>query len=156
MKKSDKLWTREQSIVALYYYCKIPFGKVTDNNPDVIKVSELIGRTIGSVKMKIGNFGSLDPELRRKGIVGLGNTSKLDEEVWGYYNKNWEKLAEDAELVIADFKGEELEKSVDIDLTDLPVGKERKSVVKTRINQTFFVMLFCLLMITGVLLLGYQ
>lgn len=131
-------WTREQSIIALYYYCKIPFGKVTDNHPDVIKVSDLIGRSIGAVKMKIGNFGSLDPELRKRGIVGLGNTSKLDEEVWEYYNRNWNKLAEDAEKIIANFKGEELEKSIDINLTDLLEGREKLTQVKARINQRFF------------------
>jgi putative restriction endonuclease len=137
MAKRDN-WTREQSTIALYYYCKIPFGKVTDKHPDVIKVSNLIGRSIGSIKMKIGNFGSLDPELKKKGIVGLANTSKLDEDVWDYYSNNWDKLAEDAELLIAEIKGVELEKSVDIDLSHLPEGRERLALIKARINQTFF------------------
>lgn len=64
-------WTREQTIIALNLYCKIPFNKVTEKHEDIIRIANIIGRKPNAVKMKIGNFGSFDPELKRKGIVGL-------------------------------------------------------------------------------------
>jgi putative restriction endonuclease len=112
---SDK-WTREQTIVALNLYCKIPFNKVSSKHPDIIRIAKIIARTPNSVKMKIGNFGSFDPELKKRGIVGLGNTSKLDEIIWK----------------------EPLEKIIEIDIDDIPAGKEREAIIKARINQSFF------------------
>jgi putative restriction endonuclease len=42
--------------------------------------------------MKVGNFGRLDPELKKQGIVGLAHGSKLEAEVWDEFNGNWDKL----------------------------------------------------------------
>lgn len=92
-------WTKEQTIIALSVYCKIPFNKATDSNPEIIAAAKLIGRTPSAVKMKVGNFGSFDPELKARGIVGLSKTSKMDEEVWNEYSKDWERLAYDCEVI---------------------------------------------------------
>lgn len=45
-------WTREQTIVALSVYCKIPFNKASNNNPEIVKAAKLIGRTPVAVKMR--------------------------------------------------------------------------------------------------------
>lgn len=121
MKKDDQRWTREQTIVAFNLYCKIPFNRVTSSHPEIIKVANEIGRSVNSVKMKIGNFGSFDPELKKRGIVGLANASKLDEEVWNEFNNNWDDLAFESEKVLSDFE-----------------GKDVSEDVKTRVNQSFF------------------
>ena len=131
-------WTREQTIVAFNLYCKIPFQKASSTNPDIIKIAKIIGRSPNSVKMKIGNFGSFDPELKKKGIVGLANASALDKEIWDEFNDDWEKLAFESERLIAEFSKKNLEQVIDIDLDNLPVGKERERMVKTRVNQNFF------------------
>lgn len=131
-------WTREQTIVALNLYCKIPFNRVSSNHPDIIRIAKIIDRSTNSVKMKIGNFGSFDPELKRKGIVGLANTSKLDEIVWNEFNNNWENLAYESEVLISNFSNEPIEKSSNIDIEDLPLGRERETIIKARINQGFF------------------
>ena len=47
-------------------------------------------------------------------------------------------MAYDAESLLAQLKNKELEESVNIDLSNLPVGLERKQEVKRRINQSFF------------------
>lgn len=78
-------WTREHEIVTLDLYCRIPFQKANNSNKEIKKLAELLHRSANSVKMKIGNFGSFDPELKRLGIGGLDGTSRLDEEVWGEY-----------------------------------------------------------------------
>lgn len=131
-------WTKEQTIVALNLYCKIPFNRVTSTHPEIIKVAKVIRRSANSLKMKIGNFGSFDPELKKRGIVGLSNTSKLDKEVWLEFNNSWETLAFVSEKLIADFSGITLEQSLELDTTDFPQGKEREAVIKARVNQTFF------------------
>lgn len=135
--KNDN-WTREQTIIALNLYCKIPFNKVSSNHPDIIRIAKIIGRSSNSVKMKIGNFGSFDPELKKKGIVGLRNTSKLDELVWNEFNNDWENLSYESEILISKFTNQPLEKIAEIDINDLPIGKERETLIKARVNQNFF------------------
>lgn len=131
-------WSREETIVALSVYCKIPFNKATNTNPEIVKAANLIGRSPVSVKMKVGNFGSFDSELKARGIVGLSNTSKLDEEVWNEYCNDWEKLAFDSEQIIAKLENKQIEDIIGIDIKNFPEGKERERLVKQRINQEFF------------------
>ncbi len=138
MKRENTIWTREQTIIALNLYCKIPFNRVSSNHPDIIRISKIIGRTPNSVKMKIGNFGSFDPELKKRGIVGLGNTSKLDEIVWNEFNNDWNNLAYESELLIAKLSNQPLENISEINTADIPIGKERETIIKSRINQNFF------------------
>lgn len=134
----QNLWTREQTIVALNLYCKIPFNRVSSSHPDIVRIAKIIGRSPNSVKMKIGNFGSFDPELKRRGIVGLGNTSKMDELVWEEFNSNWDNLAYESELLISKFTNQPIEKTSEINLEDIPQGKEREAIIKQRVNQSFF------------------
>ena len=131
-------WTKEQTIVALNLYCKIPFNKVGSNHPDIIRIAKIIGRSPNSVKMKIGNFGSFEPELKKRGIVGLGNTSKLDEIVWNEFNTDWDNLAYESELLISKFTHQPIEKVAEINIADIPLGTEREAVIKQRVNQSFF------------------
>lgn len=109
MKNSN--WRREELIIAFNLYCKIPFSKTVKTNPEVIKVANLIGRTPSAVAFKLGNFGSFDEELKKKGIVGLANTSKLDKAIWDEFNSNWEKLAYESELLIAKFGNKKIEEA---------------------------------------------
>lgn len=131
-------WAREQTIVALNLYCKIPFNRVTSTHPEIIRIAKIIGRSTNSLKMKIGNFGSFDPELRNRGIVGLSNTSKLDKEVWLEFNDNWENLAFESEKLIATFSNTSIERSLELDVSNIPQGKEREAIIKARVNQNFF------------------
>lgn len=131
-------WTKEQTIIAFNLYCKIPFNRVSSTHPEVKRIAKLIGRSANSVKMKIGNFGSFDPELKKRGIVGLANTSKLDQEVWNEFNRDWEKLAFESELLIAKFDDQTIEETLPPIDFDFPKGRERESLVKTRVNQQFF------------------
>lgn len=135
---SNNKWTREQTIVAFNLYCKIPFQKASSGNPDIIKIARIIGRSSNSVKMKIGNFGSFDPELKKKGIVGLSNTSKLDKEVWEEFNNDWDKLVFESERLIAKFLNKNIKSTIPDDILKIPVGLSKERLVKTRVNQSFF------------------
>jgi putative restriction endonuclease len=131
-------WTREQVIVALNVYCKIPFKSSSARNPIVKKYAELLGRTPAALNLKIGNLGSFDPVLRAKGIVGLSHTSKMDEEVWNEFFENPEKLAYESEKIIAELRNKTVEESTNIDINNLPEGTERIRVTRQRVNQQFF------------------
>lgn len=131
-------WTREQTIVALNVYCKIPFKNSSARHPLVKEYAKLLNRTPAALNFKIGNLGSFDPVLRAKGIVGLGHTSKMDELVWNEFFDNPERLAYESEKIIADLRHLSIEESAAIDLSDLPEGTERTTVTRQRINQQFF------------------
>lgn len=128
-------WTREEEIVVFDLYCKIPFNKSSKNHPDVIRVANIIGRSPSSVNMKIGNFGSFDENLKQKGIVGLTNASKLDGEVWSEFNERWDELSVESAQIVAKMSTKTVPS---INNTDMPAGKETETVIKQRVNQSFF------------------
>ena len=82
MTEERRNWTREETIVAFNLYCKIPFNEVTKTNPLIMEFAPKINRTPSALGMKISNLARLDPELQKRGISGLVNGSKLDEEIW--------------------------------------------------------------------------
>lgn len=131
-------WTREHEIVTLELYCRIPFQKANNSNKSIQSLAKLLGRTVNSVKMKIGNFGSFDPELKRLKIVGLDGTSHLDEEIWNEYYGHWDKLAYDAKQILSTLNHKPIETEAEIEPLTLPQGIERDCIVKQRINQSFF------------------
>lgn len=134
----NRNWTKEETIIAFNVYCKVPFKSSSKSNPTIIKYANIIGRSPSALNMKIGNFGRLDPELRKKGITGLAHGSKLEEIVWNEFNGNWDKLAFESEQLIAKFQNKNIEETLEIDLKNLPVGKEREILIKARVNQSFF------------------
>jgi putative restriction endonuclease len=131
-------WTREQLIMALNVYCKIPFKDVKEGHPIIQKYAPLIGRTPVALKMKIGNFGRFDPNLRAKGITGLGHGSKEEEIVWNEFWGDTERLAYESERLFAERAGKPIEDFVSIDIKTLPQGEDREAVVRQRVNQNFF------------------
>lgn len=129
--KYGQKWSESETILAFYYYCQIPFGKIHKANPDIIRLSEMLGRTPSSVVFKMGNLGHFDPNLRKRNVRGLSNASKTDEETVLRYSKDWEELSFQAKII---------EDSLlpDSENYTIPTGDEREQLVKTRINQQFF------------------
>jgi putative restriction endonuclease len=132
-------WSRDELIAALNLYYKIPFSKITHNHILIIELAKLIGRTPSAVSLKLGNFARLDPTLRERHISGMSHGSRQDIEIWQEFFNNIEDLAFQSEKIIAKYRDSSVENSTDINLEDLPKeGKERESIVKTRVNQSFF------------------
>lgn len=139
MKAGQKLWTREELILAVNLYCKLPFGRLHRLNPEVIHLANLIGRTPSSVAYKLVNFASLDPSLKARGIKGASNASKLDKEIWNEFFNNWDILPFESEKMLASFENTTIERLNHIPENELPKeGKMREQVVKVRVNQSFF------------------
>lgn len=130
-------WTEEETILAFYYYCQMPFGKIHTGNPEIIRIAKLIGRSPGAVSFKMGNLAHFDPQQQKRNVNGLKNASKLDEKVVKEFLDNWEELSFRAVII-----EERLEKASFIDVADmeeiLPVGEDAVREKKQRINQEFF------------------
>ncbi|TVQ18163.1 MAG: HNH endonuclease [Leptolyngbya sp. DLM2.Bin15] len=92
-----KPWTRDELIIAMNLYCKLPFGQINHKTPIIIEVAEKLGRTPSSLAMKLSNFVSLDPAQQARGIRGLSGVSKADRKIWGEFEANWEQLGIESE-----------------------------------------------------------
>ncbi|MDP5169164.1 MAG: HNH endonuclease [Bacteroidia bacterium] len=139
MKSGQRLWNREELILAINLYCKLPFGKLHKGNPEVIHLANLIGRTPGSVAFKLVNFASLDPSLQARGIKGAQNASKLDLAVWNEFYHNWDQLPFESEKLLSQYERTTVEELNQLDISQLPQeGKVRSQVVQARVNQNFF------------------
>ena len=139
MKQGQHLWTRDELILAVNLYCKLPFGKLHRLNPEVIHLANLINRTPSSVALKLVNFASLDPSLKTKGIKGASNASKLDYEIWNEFYNHWDILPYESEKLLAQFQHTTVEKLNNLSEEYIPnEGKEREQIIRARVNQSFF------------------
>ena len=122
-------------------YVRIPFKDSNKSHPDVRYFARLVDRTPDAVNMKIGNFGSLDPELKKRGITGLRNASRLDQEVWNEFHANWQDRIEESERLIAEREQAlELGAPVPGDAVALPgrEGRDHQAIRRVREGQQFF------------------
>lgn len=139
MKQGQRLWSREELILTINLYCKLPFGRLHQSNPEVIKLASLIHRSPGSVAFKLVNFASLDPSLQARGIKGASNSSKFDKEIWKEFFNHLDTLPYESEKLLANFGKTTVEKLHNLVEDELPgYGKEREQIVKVRVNQSFF------------------
>jgi len=98
---TNRLWTRDELIVAFNLYCKLEFGQIDQNNPAIVALANVLGRTPGSLSWKLANFARLDPSLQSRGIKGASHGSKGEVEVWEEFNDNWDALAFESERLLA-------------------------------------------------------
>lgn len=85
---SGKKWTRDELLVALNLYHKLTFGQLHHRNPAIVALAAKLGRTSGSLAMKLSNLASFDPALKLRGIKGLAGASALDQAVWNEFHAN--------------------------------------------------------------------
>jgi putative restriction endonuclease len=129
-------WTRDELIVAFNLYCRIPFGRIHIRNPEIIALAKALGRTPSSVSWKLANFARLDPELRSRKIKGASHGSKAEEDVWNEFKDDWGALAFKSQRLLAKFlhvPPVELFPEIRV-----PEGLTRETMVKIRVNQSFF------------------
>ena len=139
MKEGQTLWTRDELILAINLYCKLPFGKMHKGNKEIIALSFVINRSPSAIARKLGNFASFDPTLKARGIKGLTNAGKLDEKIWNEFYNNWDDALIESENLLAKKTKTTIEKLNHINERDLlKEGLEKERLVKTRINQSLF------------------
>ena len=139
MKEGQKLWTKDELILAINLYSKLQFGKLHSRNPDIIELANLLDRKPGGVAMKLVNFASVDPKQKARGIKGMKNAGGLTEQVFKEFYNDWDDYFFESEKLLARKKHTTVEKLNHINIDDLPKeGKERERLVKVRINQYLF------------------
>jgi putative restriction endonuclease len=133
-------WSREELILALSLYCKLPFGKLHHKNDDIIKMAELIGRSPNALAMKLVNFASFDLSHRKRGVKGLSNSGKEDKKIWDEFSYDWEKLIFDAELIKSEIAKDKEHSDIITKAFKTPdISKSEKLLmVKVRLLQSFF------------------
>lgn len=89
-------WQEDELLLTLHLYCRTPFGKLHQTNPEIVQLANIIGRTPSAVAMKACNFASLDPALAQKGLAGA---SKADRALWDAFMQNSTDIAEKAEAL---------------------------------------------------------
>lgn len=146
---TSRSWTRAELIVAFNLYCQLPFGRLHQRAPEIIRLAALLDRSPGSVAMKLVNIASLDPAITANGRKGLGNASAADRAVWAEFHADWETLALESAQVqqgLAAARGEPIEPIEAVEIDDSEgidevidyAGLNRTSVVQARVKQAFF------------------
>lgn len=132
----SKLWQEDELLLTLHLYCRVPFGKLHQSNPEVIQLSQIIGRTPSAVAMKACNFASLDPALVQKGLQGA---SKADRALWDAFMTDSTEIAAKAEALFELRVGKYLPKNFSAEALTFPTGAtETIGEVKVRRVQQFF------------------
>jgi hypothetical protein len=75
-------WTLAEVLPAFAYYCRTPYGKLHQRNPDIIALAERLGRTPGAVARKLTNIASCDPDLRASGRAGSANVAQVEKDLF--------------------------------------------------------------------------
>lgn len=135
-----KLWTRDELILSLNLYLKLPFGKLHSGTPEIIHLAKLIGRTAGSVAMRLNNFANVDPFHQQRGIVGLSGGRRQVEPIWDEFINNKDELLFESERILAQKEHITIEeKYIDaLEGTEHLKGEYKVREVKTRVNQNVF------------------
>ena len=136
-----KKWTRQELLIAFGLYCRMPFGKLHKQNPEIIRIAGLIGRTPSALAMKLTNIASLDPEIIATGRKGLPGASAADRAMWQEMKSEWENFALDsAGAIHSIMQGSEADDSEDESSSEYQdySSTDRIGQTKTRIGQNFF------------------
>ena len=129
------LWSRDELILAFALYCRIPFRRTNNRDPQIKELAGILGRTPSSVARKLGNFGSLDPRLQKAGIKGLTNVSRMDREIWEAFHADWNALVWEANLLKEKYNSAVADKG----FVPVPSGpSEKLRLTRQRVHQTFF------------------
>lgn len=132
-------WSREETILAFELYCKTPFGKISQGNREIIQLADLLGRTPGSVALKMHNLAHYDPVLQKRNVSAMAHGSKLDGEIFQEFSKDLAGLSYQALLIRANMLGQSLPETAELEeIKDMPAGEYKERLVKTRVGQYFF------------------
>lgn len=85
-------WSREELILVFNLYLKLPFGKMHRKTPEVIEMANLIGRSVNSISIRLGNFASCDPYHQSRGVKGMIDGIKQCQPIWDEFFGNKELL----------------------------------------------------------------
>lgn len=139
MNRNGVKWNREETILAFELYCRTPFGKISQGNKDIQELAALLGRTPGSVGLKMHNLAHYDPELQKRNVSAMAHGSKLDAEIFQEFASDWENLSYQAQIIKAKMMGVPVDTILEMDdVPQLPIGLTHEQMIKARVGQYFF------------------
>jgi putative restriction endonuclease len=135
-------WTRPQTLAALHIYLQLPFGQLHQRNPKIKQLATWLGRTPGSIALKLVNLASLDPTIVASGRAGMANASALDRRIWAELQANWDAVALEAaaeyEKLASDHGVVADAELLEIEAPAIEEGRTRSATVQVRVNQARF------------------
>jgi putative restriction endonuclease len=105
MTASRRPWSRDERLLVLNLYFRIPFGRQHQRAPEVVELARAMDRTPSSIAMKLGNFTAVDPEEQARGVKGLAGASRADRLTWTEFHAQWETMAAESERLWIDRVG---------------------------------------------------
>jgi putative restriction endonuclease len=138
--REKRIWSREELIVALNLYLKLPFGKLHSRNKDIMDLASRIGRTANSVAMRLNNYAAVDPFHQKRGIIGLQGGRQQVEPIFQEFINNRDELIFESEKILANLEHTSIEEKFKEELitVDGLIGENKIREVKTRVNQHVF------------------
>jgi putative restriction endonuclease len=138
-----KPWSHAELMVVCNLYLTLPFGQMHSRNRVIITLARSLGRTPGSVAMKLVNFASLDPTHQARGISGLRGVSGADRLVWEEFRERWPASAYESEQSLHNLLStQHVQYSVDTMALRILEAKNRptetSATVQIRTMQSFF------------------
>jgi len=134
-------WTREEMILCLNLYLKLPYGQLDHRTPAIIELANLMGRSANTVSIRLNNFSSCDPQLQESGRVGMEGGRKQCQPYWDEFDGNREELLFESERILAAYQNTTVENKYEEEIREIPSGMKGESrirEVKTRVNQSVF------------------
>lgn len=139
-------WSREEFMLVMNLYTKLRYGQFNYRNLEIIKLSELIGKTPGAVAFKLVHLSRQDPKHKDR-VKGLANPGKNAIEMYNEFANNWDEMFYESELLLAKYQNKTIEeivfdqvqiKEIEKDILNNKEGKDVQRLVKTRVNQSLF------------------
>ena len=135
MATERRRWTRDELLIALSLYLRLPFGQLHQRHPEIIESAARLNRTPSALAMKLTNLAGLDDSLDR---AGLRNASQADREIWAELQADWSTIANemhDARLRLGIDTGD----SSETEQVELPtIAEDVLRLTKTRRGQSKF------------------
>jgi len=147
---SHRPWTREEVLLAINLYCKVPYARLNQIYPEVKALARLIRRTPAAVSMRCCNYASFDP-VESQRVKGLMHASKGDRKIWDEVLEDWEGFILESERLLTERQhdarvspGNLTASGVDESQISsageesFPSGEEKIRSVGIRVGQQFF------------------
>ena len=132
-----RLWTRNEMILALELYHKLPFGRLNHSTPEVKALAALIDRTPNSIALRLVNYASCDPFITGSGRKGMDGGYDKCIPYWEEFQNNTDSLLTQAAEIRAKIANKTLEEELNLLPEDF-TGKVKEAVIKQRIGQYAF------------------
>lgn len=135
-------WTREEVLLAINLYCRLPYRKLRQTTPEVRALAQLLNRTPSAISKRCCNYVQFDP-VESKRVKGFSRAAKLDRSIWAEINGDWETFAAECgkvEAVLLENHVTRSSENAEKSLFDacLPLGDSKEQTVRVRIGQRFF------------------